>query len=134
MSSFTQFEELMTQIEARIAQLTTQVGPVQVSLEKIKSYEDVVGSKEPKQMVGLEVNRHSLVNARLADISVNLIRVRTLKKALGQGTIPPALVGKMQVRIDRLIKDLEDLREAYKPLANAYEARLRFYNSCTYHM
>lgn len=134
MGTHNQFVELMTQVEGRIAQLVDYEASIRSALTKIKSFDDVINSKDAKKEVGMEVDRHSLVSARLSEISINLIRVRTLRKTISSGEVPPALVPKMQVRVDRIIKDMEDLRTAYQSLENAYEARLRFYNSCTYHM
>lgn len=134
MSANNQFDQILTLVENRVAHLSNDVGVIREKLEGVKTFEDVVSSKEAKKEVGAEVDRHSVVFSRISDISVNLIRVRTLRKGLAQGEVPPALVQKMLARVDRLVKDMEDLRTAYQSLGSAYEARLRFYNSCTYHM
>lgn len=135
MSKESQVDQLMGQIEAKIQSLCSRASEFQKVVVEIKTFENVVNSKDSKLEMSKEVDRHSEICALLSNLSVSLIRVRTLRKSLSSGlNIPQSMVMRNQAQIDRMIKDLEDARSALSYLKDSYDARLRFYHACLYHL
>jgi hypothetical protein len=134
-NNYSAIVEVLSKIEGRVTETCHFSEGLAQKIRTIQTYDEVVLAKDPRKMYSEAVDDHSKVCAQLSDISVGLIRVRTLRKSLGSGAdIAPQLVNQMQVRIERMIKMLEDARTALVHLKESYDARLRFYNTCLHHI
>lgn len=134
MTSITQIENLLSTLKGKIDECCTEAGRYADVLKEINTYDEILQDKNAQKKISEQVDIHSRICASLSNISVNLIRVRTLRKTISAADCLQSLTNKMLNRVDRLIKDLEDARSANSYLKDAFDARLRFFNACQYHI
>lgn len=79
------------------------------------------------------VDEYSEICRNLSEVSSTLMDMRTLRKQIAEmRNTTPATEQKFRTRVEFIVKDLEDTRMSLGYLKDAYEARVRFYNSSMY--
>lgn len=103
-------------------------------MESIEStYKDVVkkGSRFMEEYADA-VDTHTRICAMLSSVSQTLIDMREMRSTVRQLKGQSKAIQQYQARIERIVMNLGDLKNAIEPVRDAYEKRLRFYNSCQY--
>ena len=101
--------------------------------KEVKSFEEVK-KQSLARVYGDVVDTYYEVCSMLTSHSSLLMEMRTLRKQLKDLSTMPSLEQQTRARIENLIKDLEDSKESILYLKDAYDAKLRFYNSFQYMM
>lgn len=101
--------------------------------KSVETYSELVQSKNLPKMYSDCADDYARTCYLKSGIMEALIDLRTVRKELvANATIPQSIQKQYKYRIESMIENLEGLRDAVESTRQGLEARVRFYNSCTY--
>ena len=133
--SYNSLSGVLSSLEREVLQVSERLSKIIESAKDTKSYNELKQG-DFKKVYGGVVDEYYFIGSSMARISLNLMDVRTLKRQIQQGIpgLVPSVEKQIRARIDYLVKDYEDLRNALNVSKDVYDAKLRFYQSCQYLM
>lgn len=133
--SYNTLSGVLSNLEKESAEVSAKLTQILNDSKDTKSYDELKKGNFQK-VYGDVVDEYYFIGSSMSRISLNLMDVRTLKRQIQQG-IPgmvPSVEKQVRSRIEFLVKDYEDLRNALTTAKDIYDAKLRFYQSCQYLM
>ena len=124
---------ILSKLEENVDKASTRISDISEENKEVKTFEEVKKSSLAK-VYGNTVDVYYEICSMLTEASTTLMDMRTLKKQVSQMKGVPSIEQQFRARIDRLVLDLEELKTAIQYMKDAYDAKLRFYNSCQYMM
>lgn len=125
--------QILSEVEESVNEYSDNLRKLKEKNVDVKTYDEVKKGSLAKVYGGV-VDEYYKLCEMLASCSLTLMDMRTLKKQLSEVKIVPSIAQQFRIRIERIIIDMSDLRNALQVMKEAYDAKLRFYNSCQYMM
>lgn len=131
--SYNSLSSVLSGLEKEASEVSCKLSKILEDSKDTKSYDELKKGKFSK-VYGDVVDEYYFIGSSMSSISLNLMDIRTLKRQIQQGIpgIVPSVEKQIRVRIEYLVKDYEDLRNALNTAKDVYDAKLRFYQSCQY--
>ena len=133
--SYNSLSSVLSSLEKEVSEVSCKLSKIMEDSKDTKSYDELKKGNFSK-VYGDVVDEYYFIGSSMSSISLNLMDIRTLKRQIQQG-IPgmvPSVEKQIRARIEYLVKDYEDLRNALNTAKDVYDAKLRFYHSCQYLM
>lgn len=133
--TYNSLSTVLSSMEKEVDEISTKLQKIILDSYDTKSYDELKKGNFAEVYGGV-VDEYYFIGGSLSRISLNLMDVRTLKRQIQQGipNIVPSVEKQIRARVEYLIKNYEDLRNALSSAKDVYDAKLRFYNSCQYIM
>ena len=127
------FTNLMSEMQRLFDNTRLEINTIIDRNKDVSSYQEVTG-KRLLEAYGKCADDYSKVCYYMSGISEAIIDLKTVKKLLYVNTskIVPSMQKLYQSRIDYTINMMEEFKESIKFSKDGLEARIRYFNSCTY--
>lgn len=126
--------QTLSEIESLIDKSREEMDEIVVRNKSVDSYGDLNKSKNLIKLYGDCVDDYARLCFIQTGVTEAILDLRTVRKVLTSDTvaIPPSLVKSYKYRIDTTIEQLNIFKDAIQSSRLGMEARVRFFNSCSY--
>ena len=102
--------------------------------DSLDTYEELSKSRDLVRLYANCADDYAKLSYLQTGVNESIMDLRGVRRKLikEQSTIAPSLVKSYKSRIDLMIEELGTFKEAIQSARQGMEARVRFYNSCSY--
>lgn len=126
--------QILSEMESLVDNSRKKLDAIISKNEEVNSYEELAKSKDLVRLYGDCADDYSKLCYLQTGVSEAVLDLKTARKMLTSDgvSVPPTLVKSYKYRIDNTIEQLNLFKDAIQTSRLGLEARVRFFNSCTY--
>lgn len=124
----------LSEIEKMIDNSRSELNDICNKYKKQNSYQELKNSKDLMRLYGECADDYSRICFLYSGVGEAIMDMRDVRKAIvseGNGIVP-SLVKSYKYRIDSMIEQLNIFKDSIQSSKLGLEARVRYFNSCTY--
>lgn len=126
--------QTLSDVERIMKESREQLDRIIKENSQIRSYDELVKTKDLMRLYGNSADDYSKLCFMQTGVSEAVLDMKTVKKSIvsDNTAIPVSLVKTYKYRIESMIEQLTLFKEAVQSAKSGLEARVRYFNSCSY--